>query len=79
MPRPRIWARTFQATFRRLAPLAGRLAGVGDAYRYLPTSLDGFPDADALAATMVRAGLSEVAFRRLGLGSVALHVGRVPS
>ncbi len=79
MPRPRLWGRTFQATFRRMAPLAGRLAGVGDAYRYLPTSLDGFPDAEVLAATMLRAGLAEVAFRRLGLGSVALHVGRVPS
>jgi demethylmenaquinone methyltransferase/2-methoxy-6-polyprenyl-1,4-benzoquinol methylase len=79
LPRPRIWGRTFQATFRRMAPLAGRIAGVGDAYRYLPTSLEGFPDADVLATTMVRAGLAEVAFRRLGLGSVALHVGRVPA
>jgi demethylmenaquinone methyltransferase / 2-methoxy-6-polyprenyl-1,4-benzoquinol methylase len=78
MPRPRIWGRLFHATFRLVAPLAGRLAGVGDTYAYLPSSLDGFPDADRLAGTMAGAGLAEVAYRRLGLGSVALHVGRVP-
>ncbi len=78
MPRPRLWGRMFHASFRRGAPIAGRLFGVPDPYRYLPTSLEGFPDADHLAAIMRRAGLGEVAFRRLGLGSVALHVGRVP-
>jgi demethylmenaquinone methyltransferase / 2-methoxy-6-polyprenyl-1,4-benzoquinol methylase len=77
LPRPRIWGSTFHAAFRRIAPLAGRLAGVGDTYRYLPASLDGFPDADRLARTMVSAGLAEVAYRRLGLGAVALHVGKV--
>jgi demethylmenaquinone methyltransferase/2-methoxy-6-polyprenyl-1,4-benzoquinol methylase len=79
VPRPRAWGRLFHATFRRFAPLAGRAFGVGETYRYLPASLDGFPDADDLARTMVRAGLVEVAYRRLGLGAVALHVGRVPT
>lgn len=78
MPRPRAWGRLFQATFRHLAPIAGRLAGVGGAYRYLPASLDGFPSAEGLAATMREAGLVGVGYRRLGLGSVALHVGTVP-
>lgn len=77
MPRPRLWGRVFQASFRRFAPLAGRIAGVGETYAYLPTSLDGFPDADRLARTMAQAGLAHVGYRRLGLGSVALHVGRV--
>ena len=52
--------------------------GRRDAYRYLPTSLDGFPDPVHLAGTMERAGLVDVSFRRLGLGSVALHAGTVP-
>jgi demethylmenaquinone methyltransferase / 2-methoxy-6-polyprenyl-1,4-benzoquinol methylase len=78
MPRPRAWGRLFQATFLHLAPIAGRLAGVGGAYRYLPASLDGFPSAEGLAATMREAGLVGVGYRRLGLGSVALHVGTVP-
>jgi demethylmenaquinone methyltransferase / 2-methoxy-6-polyprenyl-1,4-benzoquinol methylase len=78
-PRPRWWGRLFLASFKRLAPFAGRLFGAGDAYHYLPTSLERFPEADVLAETMRRAGLTDVAFRWLGLRSVALHVGRVPS
>ena len=77
-PRPRLWGRAFLAVFGRVAPLAGRLAGRPAAYRYLPASLDGFPDTDRLAATMRSAGLVDVSVRRLGFGSVALHVGVVP-
>lgn len=77
-PRPVIWATTFRALFGRLAPLAGRLYGVGDAYRYLPESLDGFPDAVRMAGIMRRAGLVDIRIRRFGLATVALHVGRVP-
>ncbi|HEY3523480.1 MAG TPA: ubiquinone/menaquinone biosynthesis methyltransferase [Candidatus Limnocylindrales bacterium] len=78
VPRPRIWGRLFLASFRRFAPLAGRVFGVSQTYRYLPDSLEDFPSADELAATMARAGLVEVAYRTLGLGSVALHVGVAP-
>lgn len=78
VPRPRWWGRLYHATFRRTAPLAGSVFHRGGAYRYLPASLDGFPDADRLAATMRAAGLEEVRYRRLGLGMVALHVGRAP-
>jgi demethylmenaquinone methyltransferase/2-methoxy-6-polyprenyl-1,4-benzoquinol methylase len=78
MPRPRLWGRMFHLGFRTVAPLLGRVFRVGDAYRYLPASVEGFPDAEHLAATMRAAGLQSVRFRRLGLGSVALHSGRVP-
>ena len=78
VPWPRWWGRLFHGTFRRLAPGLGSLFGQRDAYRYLPTSLDGFPDPTSLAATMRAAGLADVTFRRLGLGSVALHTGTVP-
>jgi demethylmenaquinone methyltransferase / 2-methoxy-6-polyprenyl-1,4-benzoquinol methylase len=77
-PRPRLWGRLFHASFRRLAPVAGRLFAAGSAYHYLPASLDGFPNPDQLASTMRRAGLVDVSYRRLGLGSVALHTGLVP-
>jgi demethylmenaquinone methyltransferase/2-methoxy-6-polyprenyl-1,4-benzoquinol methylase len=77
-PRPRPWGRLFLGTFRRLAPLAGRVAGRSRRYGYLPASLEGFPDAEALADTMRRVGLLDIRVRRLGLGSVALHVGVVP-
>lgn len=77
-PRPRWWARVYLAAFRRTAPLAGSMAGRAGAYRYLPASLGGFPDADGLAATMRAVGLVGVSYRRLGLGGVALHVGTAP-
>lgn len=77
-PRPRWWARVFHASFRHGVPIAGRVFGHTSAYRYLPASLEGFPEADRLAALMRSAGLVDVRFRRLGLGSVALHTGTVP-
>ena len=78
VPRPRAWGRVYHGVFRRSAPILGSLFRRGDAYRYLPTSLDGFPDPDTLAGTMIRAGLTDVSFRRFALGVVALHRGRVP-
>jgi demethylmenaquinone methyltransferase/2-methoxy-6-polyprenyl-1,4-benzoquinol methylase len=77
VPRPRWWGAVYRATFRRLAPLAAAAFGQGRTYRYLPSSLEGFPAPAALAATMTRAGLVDVGYRRLALGAVALHVGTV--
>jgi demethylmenaquinone methyltransferase/2-methoxy-6-polyprenyl-1,4-benzoquinol methylase len=79
VPRPRPWAMVYGGVFRRLSPLLGGIAGHRDAYRYLPTSLEGFPKPPDLATTMRRAGLVDVGWRRLGLGTVALHTARVPS
>jgi demethylmenaquinone methyltransferase/2-methoxy-6-polyprenyl-1,4-benzoquinol methylase len=78
MPRPRWWGRLYHGLFRRTAPLAGSVFRRKQAYRYLPDSLEGFPDADLLASTMRAAGLADVGYRRLGLGIVALHRGRAP-
>jgi demethylmenaquinone methyltransferase/2-methoxy-6-polyprenyl-1,4-benzoquinol methylase len=78
MPRPKIWGRVYHAIFRRTAPLLGSAFRRRRAYQYLPESLAGFPQPDQLAATMRRAGLVDVSFRRLALGAVAIHRGRVP-
>ena len=78
MPRPRWWGRIHRATFHRLAPLVGSMVGLGETYDYLPASLEGFPDAEQLGRLMVAVGLVDVTIRRLGLGAVALHAGRVP-
>ena len=79
LPRRRTYARLYHAMFRHVAPLAGALvARRAGAYRYLPDSLDAFPSAEQLAATMRAAGLVDVAYRRLTTGVVALHRGRVP-
>jgi len=79
MPRPRVWGRTYHALFRRAAPLMGSLFRRRHAYAYLPESLQGFPSPEQMAATMRRAGLIEVGFRRMALGAVAIHRGRVPN
>jgi len=76
-PEPHVWGRVYFGAFRRVAPLAGRLFGHEDAYRYLPESLAGFPDPERRSRTLRAAGLVQVTHRRLGLGGVALHVGRV--
>lgn len=76
-PKPRIWGAVYLAAFRLVAPLAAAIFARGRAYRYLPASLEGFPDPAAVAATMTRAGLLEVRYRRLALGAVALHIGIV--
>ena len=77
MPRPRAWGRLYHALFRRSAPLLGSLFRRRRAYQYLPESLTGFPQPDQLAATMRRTGLVDVSYRRLALGAVAIHRGRV--
>jgi demethylmenaquinone methyltransferase/2-methoxy-6-polyprenyl-1,4-benzoquinol methylase len=47
-----------------------------EAYQYLPESVRRFPGAKELAGEMLQAGFSEVGFRRMTLGIVALHTGR---
>jgi demethylmenaquinone methyltransferase/2-methoxy-6-polyprenyl-1,4-benzoquinol methylase len=55
----------------------GRLiAGDRSAYTYLPDSVRAFPGAEAIAQTMGEAGLADVRWRYLGLGTVTLHLGK---
>ena len=64
----------------RVVPLLGRfVTGDPSAYAYLPASVAAFPRAGELAAIMAGAGLTNVRYRRLGFGAVALHVGEVPA
>jgi demethylmenaquinone methyltransferase/2-methoxy-6-polyprenyl-1,4-benzoquinol methylase len=77
VPRPRFMGRVYTGVFRITAPVIGTLFRRRAAYSYLPHSLDGFPAAEELAATMRRVGLRDVSFKRLALGAVALHVGTV--
>ena len=77
VPRPRLMGRVYVGLFRTTAPLIGALFKRRAAYAYLPSSLNGFPAAEEIAATMRRVGLRDVAFKRLALGTVALHSGTV--
>ncbi len=64
--------------FGRVVPLLGRVIGSGDAYRYLPDSVHGYPAPDRVAEMMREVGLGSVRWRRLPPGLVTLHVGRRP-
>jgi demethylmenaquinone methyltransferase/2-methoxy-6-polyprenyl-1,4-benzoquinol methylase len=76
------WPRTpgfrqlFGFYFSKLAPpIMGLLSGNLAAYRFLPQSVQRFLDPEELQAVMERAGLRDVRYRMLMLGTVALHVG----
>lgn len=66
--------------FRRVLPLIGRLLSKHTtAYDYLPASVLAFPEPDALAERMRRAGFTDVRYVRKTGGICAIHVGARPS
>jgi demethylmenaquinone methyltransferase / 2-methoxy-6-polyprenyl-1,4-benzoquinol methylase len=66
----------FKIYFFGLPPVVGKLvAGEDEPYRYLPRSVKRFLAPPALAEIMVRAGLHDVSWRTMMLGTVAIHVG----
>jgi len=71
--------RAFDLYFYGFVPLIGGLVGGSrQAYRYLPQSLTNYPDAEALAARFEDAGFEGIRAIKLGLGSIAIHVGVSP-
>ena len=70
------WDAMFGVYFNRVVPLIGAVvARDRAAYTYLPQSVERFVTPPQLAQLMRRAGLSDVRYRRLGLGTIAIHVG----
>lgn len=70
--------RAFMQLWNRwvMYPMGRWLSGQGDAYEYLPESVQRFPNAQALAGMMTAEGFGDVDFRYFDLGIVALHLGR---
>lgn len=70
------FAPLFRLYFHHVVPWVGQLVG-GDreAYTYLPQSVDRFVTPTELSAVMEKVGLRGVRYRRLGLGTVTVHVG----
>ena len=68
--------RLFSAGFRYITPWLGAvLAGDREAYGYLPESVEGFLDAEGLKSMMEEAELTNIRWKRLALGTVAILVG----
>jgi demethylmenaquinone methyltransferase/2-methoxy-6-polyprenyl-1,4-benzoquinol methylase len=61
---------------RALPPIARAVSSSPDAYVYLAESIRAWPEQPALAARLQRAGWSDVGWRNLTGGIVALHRGR---
>lgn len=67
----------FALWFDRLVPALGRLAGDSQAYTYLPSSVRRFPPLRELAAALAHSGVSEISYRLLAGGIIAIHSGTV--
>ncbi len=58
---------------RALPTVARRVSSIPDSYVYLAESIRAWPDQRALAEQLAGAGWSDVAYRNLSGGIVALH------
>jgi demethylmenaquinone methyltransferase/2-methoxy-6-polyprenyl-1,4-benzoquinol methylase len=75
-PRTPFFRQLFAFYFYRLVPLLGGwLTGQPSAYTYLPHSLTAFLTPDEIADVMGQVGWRDVRYKRLMLGTVAVHVG----
>ena len=80
MPANRLLRWLYRFYFRHILPRTATLIS-GDrtgAYRYLPSSVDTFLTADALARLMAESGLEDVSVRRLTCGVAAACIGCRP-
>jgi demethylmenaquinone methyltransferase/2-methoxy-6-polyprenyl-1,4-benzoquinol methylase len=76
-PRSRLFGRLYGFYLRRLLPwIGGRISGDRAAYRYLQTSVAGFPSRVQLAGWMSEAGFAEVRVQKLSGGIACLHTAR---
>jgi demethylmenaquinone methyltransferase/2-methoxy-6-polyprenyl-1,4-benzoquinol methylase len=75
-PQSPLFRGLFALYFYRLVPLLGGwITGQRSAYTYLPHSLSAFLNPDQIASVMTETGWREVSYRRLMLGTVAVHTG----
>lgn len=75
-PRGVVGKAAYGIGFRRVMPLVGwALSGERSAYQYLPESVERYLDPDELASAMAEAGFTDVGYRGLMLGSIAVHWG----
>jgi demethylmenaquinone methyltransferase/2-methoxy-6-polyprenyl-1,4-benzoquinol methylase len=76
-PPPGLFRQGYRFYFTRVLPAIGELIAPSrrGAYRYLPASVESWPQPEELARAFERAGLSGVGFERLTFGIAAVHFG----
>ncbi|MDE3070028.1 MAG: ubiquinone/menaquinone biosynthesis methyltransferase [Acidobacteriota bacterium] len=67
----------YRLWFDRVVPAIGLLTGSGDAYAYLPRSVQGFLSPAALAGAMGDAGLTDISYLITAGSIIAIHAGTV--
>lgn len=71
-----VFEQMFSFWFGSIVPVIGDLLQSDrQAYTYLPESLKTYPTPDKIAKMFAAAGLSNIKWRKLAVGTVALHVG----
>jgi demethylmenaquinone methyltransferase/2-methoxy-6-polyprenyl-1,4-benzoquinol methylase len=76
-PRRALFAKFYRFYFHNVLPiLGGLLARNMQAYRYLPSSVDRFPDPATFSAMMEEAGFDDVYARPMTFGVCMLYVGK---
>ncbi len=76
LPREHILGVLYRFYFSRVLPCLGRLiSGVEGPYRYLPESVQAFPEAEGLSRIIAQSGFTDVQFRRLTGGVAVLYLG----
>ena len=73
------WKRAVNFYNRCILPIIGSVLSRGEAYKYLPASIDAFYSREELAQIMRRAGLQNIVMTDLNFGSVCIHLGEKPS
>lgn len=74
-PATPVFSQLFSIYFDQLVPAIGGLISEGDAYAYLPNSVQVFLTPPQLADVMRDAGLHDVAYHKLALGTITVYIG----
>ncbi len=79
-PRGSVFGRLYQWYLNYLLPLVGQTLSRSkdNAYRYVPASVQAFPDGEALAERLRSHGLKDVWYHPFTLGIATLYVGSKP-
>ena len=78
-PRMFPFKQLYQAYFQNVLPLLGRLFSKdAAAYRYLPESVQAFPDGERFLEHLKKNGLTSATWQPLTLGIAALYLAEKP-